>query len=228
MKYQFRIRSINPETTHGKVLSQVRPGSRVLECGSAEGYMTEYLRNGMGCRVSVVEVDQEGFQKSMQYADDGYRGSLTEDGCWEHFRGKQFDCILFADVLEHLTDPMKAVRSARELLTDDGIMVISIPNVCHNDIIIRMLCDSFTYTSMGLLDNTHVHFWGFRDFMRFLKDAGMVMTKVDEQIMMTGTTEQRVNLEGVDKSLLAVLRSHTLGEVYQFIVTCKKRGAGAG
>lgn len=227
MKYQFRIRSINPETTHGKILSQVQPGSRVLECGSAEGYMTEYLRNGMGCRVSVVEVDEEGFRLSMQYADDGYRGSLTEDGCWEHFKDKQFDCILFADVLEHLTNPMFAVLKARELLTDNGAMVISVPNVCHNDIILRMYYDCFTYTSMGLLDNTHVHFWGFRDFSWFLKEAGMVITKVTDQIMLTGTTEQRINLEGADRDLLAALEKHTLGEVYQFIVTCKKGGTGA-
>ena len=227
MKYQFRIREINPDTTHGKILAEVPPGCRVLECGSAEGYMTEFMKRGLGCKVSVVEMDQDGFHKSMENAEDGYCGSLQEEGCWEHFKGQQFDCILFADVLEHLTNPMFAVLKARELLADNGVMVISIPNVCHNDIILRMYYDCFTYTNMGLLDNTHVHFWGFRDFSRFLNEAGMAITKVTDQIMITGTTEQRINLEGADRDLLAALEKHTLGSVYQFIVTCKKGGTGA-
>jgi len=42
-----------------------------------------------------------------------------------------FDCVIFADVLEHLIDPWRMLRRARRFLRGDGTIVASIPNVQH-------------------------------------------------------------------------------------------------
>jgi 2-polyprenyl-3-methyl-5-hydroxy-6-metoxy-1,4-benzoquinol methylase len=40
-----------------------------------------------------------------------------------------YDVISFNNVLEHLPDPMKAIRTAFTLLTENGILTVSVPNV---------------------------------------------------------------------------------------------------
>ena len=170
-KYNFAVDEINPNSTHGKILSQIKEGSTVLECGCATGYMTRFMKQKMNCTVDIIEVDEEAFNIAMMFANDGFCGSLDEIQWYNHFYGKQYDYILFADVLEHLHKPLQALDLASGLLKKDGKVIFSIPNICHNDIIIRMFNDSFTMTTspIPILDfwMTHISTSGvattFRD-----------------------------------------------------------------
>ncbi|MEO8349590.1 MAG: class I SAM-dependent methyltransferase, partial [Acidobacteriota bacterium] len=45
--------------------------------------------------------------------------------------GERFDAFLFADVLEHLEDPIGALVLAHELASPDASLVASVPNVGH-------------------------------------------------------------------------------------------------
>ena len=43
-KYFANIERIHENDSHGIILSQIAPGSTVLECGCATGYMTRYMK----------------------------------------------------------------------------------------------------------------------------------------------------------------------------------------
>ena len=47
----------DPASTHSKIVSLVPPATRVLEFGCATGYMTEVLKNRLGCTVVGIEID---------------------------------------------------------------------------------------------------------------------------------------------------------------------------
>ena len=51
-KYNFAVDSINTNSTHGKILSQIKEGSTVLECGCATGYMTRFMKEKMSLQYS--------------------------------------------------------------------------------------------------------------------------------------------------------------------------------
>ena len=223
-QYDFPIDHLNPNNSHGKALSQVREGSKVLECGSATGCMTKYMKERMGCNVTIIEIDHEGFIESMRYADAGYCTDLNTPYWYEDFCGEQFDYVLFVDVLEHLTNPLGALQQAVKLLAPGGKIIISIPNICHNDIIIKMYYDCFTYTQIGLLDATHIHFWGVNDIAAFCDSAGLKITHSDVIQVGTGHTEQRIPKDKVDEDLAKALSKRTFGNVYQFVITCEKKG----
>lgn len=223
-KYNFAVDEINPNSTHGKILSQIEQGSTVLECGCATGYMTRFMKQKMNCTVDIIEVDEEAFNIAMAFANDGFCGSLDEIQWYNHFYGKQYDYILFADVLEHLHKPLQALDLASGLLKKDGKVIFSIPNICHNDIMIRMYYDNFTYTNIGLLDDTHIHFWGGNNLPGFCDKAGFDIEVIDLILAKTGKTEQGFPLNQIDDELLALLKKRKLGEVYQYIVTCVKKG----
>ena len=223
-KYNFSVDSINTNSTHGKILSQIKEGSTVLECGCATGYMTRFMKEKMGCSVSIVEIDEEAYNIARESAEDGFCGNLDEHYWSDHFKNGKFDYILFADVLEHLRNPVRTLSFAKKLLKNDGKVIFSIPNICHNDIMIRMYYDNFTYTNVGLLDNTHIHFWGGNNLPGFCDKAGFDIEVIDLLLAKTGKTEQGFPLNQIDDELLALLKKRKLGEVYQYIVTCVKKG----
>lgn len=221
-KYNFNITGINPESTHGKILSKIDPGTTVLECGCASGYMTKYLHEQMNCTVDIVEIDKEAYEKALQYARNGANCDLDRLYWRESFDKERYDYILFADVLEHLTKPMKVLKAASDLLEPWGRIIVSIPNICHNDILIRMFYNRFTYTGMGLLDSTHIHFWGLKDFEQQCRQIGLFTKETDYVYRKTGCTEQSAPVADVNPDLIELLKKRYFGEVYQYLFVCEK------
>ena len=85
----------------------------------------------------------------------------------------RFDCIVFNDVLEHQVDPWETLRTTKQLLTADGTVVASIPNVRN----LRTVFDlavrgDWTYVEMGVLDRTHLRFFTRRTTVALFEDSG--------------------------------------------------------
>ena len=132
--------------------------------------------------------------------------------------------MIFADVLEHLTQPEQALAKAASFLKDDGSIYVSVPNVTHNDIVLKMCEERFDYTQTGLLDDTHVHFWGLENVKQLGISAGLSVRSVEGTPCAAGNTEQNVQL-GRNRLLENILRQRHAGETYQFVVTLDKSGA---
>ncbi|MCR4640938.1 MAG: methyltransferase domain-containing protein [Lachnospiraceae bacterium] len=85
---------------------------------------------------------------------------------------ESLDYVIFADVLEHLRDPAKALRYVLKLLKPGGKLIASIPNVMHVSVMRQLLRGDFTYTETGLLDRTHIHLFTFNEIVKILKESG--------------------------------------------------------
>src|SRR5438105_2652052 len=59
----------DPGSTHSKIVSLVPPATRVLEFGCATGYMSEVLKNRLGCTVTGVEIDPEAAALAEQHTE---------------------------------------------------------------------------------------------------------------------------------------------------------------
>ena len=219
-RYDFDIQG-EPGGNVGLIMNHINMGRKVLELGCATGYMTNYMTHKLCCSVDVVEIDYECCKKAMKFAHDWYCGDLMGDGWVGYYKQYKYDYVLFADVLEHLRDPLEVLKKAVSLLKDDGEVIISIPNICHNDILIRMFYDNWNYTGLGLLDETHIHFWGVNQLEGFCKEAGLKIESYECVVMPTQHTEQGIRA-GVDEELLKVLKKRKFGEVYQWVITCVK------
>jgi SAM-dependent methyltransferase len=91
------------------------------------------------------------------------------------------DCILFGDVLEHLVDPLGALRRLVPLLAPGGRVLCSVPNVQHHSVVAALLRGEFQYQEAGLLDATHLRFFTWSSFMKLLLDAGLAPRLVGMQ-----------------------------------------------
>lgn len=221
-KYDFKV-DLSQNSSTGIILNKIKKGSVVLEFGCATGRMTRYMKEVLGCQVYIVEYDQAAYEMARNYAEDGLCDDILNFQWLETFKGKEFDVIIFADVLEHLTAPEKVLESASKLLKDTGCIYASIPNVTHNDILLKAYEERFDYTSTGLLDDTHIHFWGLENIGTLASRCGLHIGKVEGTYCATGHTEQYEQTGKQEHRLLEnILKERRCGEVYQFIVTFYK------
>lgn len=221
-KYDMAM-EVSPDTIPGMMINRIKPGMTVLEFGCAYGRMTKYMSESLHCDVSIVELDQEAYPVARSYAQDGFCGDIDQEGWYLHFSGRQFDRILFADVLEHLRNPLKAIERAKSLLKEDGEILVSIPNIGHNDILVKLFQNRFDYTSIGLLDNTHIHFWGEENLDTFVHQAGCGIRVLDGVYQLPFCTEQKVDKAAAPSELLDLLAQREYNEVYQFFLVLQKK-----
>jgi 2-polyprenyl-3-methyl-5-hydroxy-6-metoxy-1,4-benzoquinol methylase len=147
---------------------------RVLDVGCGGGALGAALKaERAGCEV----VGLEGFPAAAARA----RGRLDDVLCLDldslealPADAGKFDAIVFGDVLEHLLDPMRLLRTLLPALSHDGVLVLSIPNVKHWTVLYPLLVkDRWTYEDAGLLDRTHVHLFTGATAAHMLSELGL-------------------------------------------------------
>jgi len=68
-----------------------------------------------------------------------------------------FDCLVYADVLEHLPDPVAVLRRHVESLQTKGAVIVSVPNFRHYSIFLQLFVRGhIKYVDAGILDRTHL------------------------------------------------------------------------
>lgn len=225
--YDFKINMEDMSLAHTRILNYVPKDATVLEAGCGRGNLTAYMRDELNCRVSIIEYSQALYDHAIQFAERGFCGSLEGDAWQEALEGLTFDVIMFADVLEHLRDPYIVLQRAVRFLKPDGIVIMSIPNVCHNDVIIRLLQNDFHYTQEGLLDCTHLHFFGLNNLASLLDIAGLQPVDMTYTFRRMFHSEQAIAREAVSTQVLDLLAQRPGGEIYQFIIKAKKKTDGS-
>jgi SAM-dependent methyltransferase len=107
----------------------LRPGMRVLEVGSATGFLLDAVRGQVGDELVGIEP-----------GDEFRRFSIERLGIEAHpersaVAERRFDLLLAYYVVEHLRDPVAELSEWRELLRPGGHLAIEVPNV--DDALVR-------------------------------------------------------------------------------------------
>ena len=222
MKYNCDL-NMAEENSLSKIINMIRPHSTVLEFGPANGRMTKYLKEHLGCSVYIVEIDKEAFQDAIQYAQQGICGDIEKFEWVEKFKNVSFDYISYADVLEHLRFPEKVFRKSVEMLKEDGSIVFSLPNIAFSDILLKLYLNRFDYTPTGLLDDSHVHFFALENIKELVYSCGMDFAQLDAVYHFTGETEQKFDIDKIPQDVYQVISGKQCGTVYQFVGKVQRR-----
>lgn len=211
---------VNPDdenNSHSMILRMVGSNMRVLEAGCSSGHVSKALRE-CGCSVVGIEIDPDAAQAASAWLERVIVGNLEEVQVWEELNGDLFDVIVFGDVLEHLRDPLSALRASLVYLKQGGAIVVSVPNIAHADIKISLMNGEFPYADSGLLDRTHVHFFTKDTLLELLSEAGLVAIEFQRAITPVFTTEIGVTTTAVSDSVLEAVLEERESETYQFVV----------
>ncbi|MBO0452829.1 glycosyltransferase [Candidatus Enterococcus murrayae] len=221
MKYDFDL-SLEEHTSVGKIISQITEGSSVLEFGPGNGRMTQYLINEKKCEVSIVEFDSVLFEHVMGFAQDGFLGNIEEYKWKAHFAEKKFDFIIFADVLEHLTDSEKALQEASKFLAPNGEILLTFPNLAHNSVLIDLFNNKLDWKQYGLLDRTHNSFYTQHGFEELFERIGLTVHREDFTYSQVGQNELSASYEELPEMVRYDFKKRPFGEVYQYFYALRK------
>ena len=188
----------------------------VLEVGTSTGYISRILKE-RGNTVTGIEIDPEAGEIAGQHCDTMIIGDIEKLDLDAYLAPSSFDVIIFGDVLEHLASPEDVLRKVKKYLRPDGYLAVSLPNVCHGDVILNLLMGDFKYTSMGLLDATHLRFFGLRNIIDLFSRCGYFVTDLQTTVHPVGATEQRLDPGVVPEDLANFVKSLPNSSVYQYI-----------
>ncbi len=166
LPYTFKA---SPYSSHAlvlKLLPERGEGRRVLDLGCGPGYLSSRLAARGFSVVAVDHLPPENLPGGVRFL------SADLHACDPQVSGR-FDFVLFADVLEHLLKPARLVAWALSHLEAAGRVVISVPNIAHLYVRLKLLVGNFDYASRGILDRTHLHFYTRKSFLAFLDECGL-------------------------------------------------------
>lgn len=214
--YDFKL-DMESKNSLSVILSQIKRGSVVLEFGCANGRMSRYLKETLGCRVFGVEIDAVAAEASCAFMERMLIEDIGQLGWVKAFGDIEFDVIVFADVLEHLIDPLTVLIHAKELLREDGIIYVSVPNVTHNCIVMELFNEQFGYRDAGLLDSTHIRFFSYKSFKKLVAKSGLSVMFQDGISVVPELSEFGYRYEELMPCVAEFLEGREYGEIYQFV-----------
>jgi SAM-dependent methyltransferase len=155
------------------------PGRSLLEVGCGTGHFLQ-LAKERGFDVAGVELN-EGLATQARERTGGSR-IVCGDFMVEDF-GRRFDVVAMIDLIEHMPDPLAALRRANELLEPGGHLVVYTPN--HNgittraaDLAYRVSGGSFAGPVNEIFDCLHVVFFDVRSLGAALERSGFEVAKL--------------------------------------------------
>ena len=196
----------------------VAPGQRVLELGTGPGTVTRILHS-KGCKVTGVEMDPETLAMCAPFCERSLQANLEDPHWHASLAGEKFDVVMCADVLEHLRDPRPLLSLLQQFLNDTGCVLMSLPNATHLSVVASLMVGRFPYQSKGLLDNTHLRFFGRDDIDALLRECGLVWQRWETVQLEPAQAELSHywnQLEAADQEFLRAKCAD--GLVYQHVV----------
>lgn len=225
-KYDFGD-AIKQGSTMDWAIQNIRDGSKVLELGAAVGTLTKHLKEDKNCIVDIVELDEEAGRQASVFARKSYigneEGNLESYYWYAQLREEQYDYVVILDVIEHLCNPKKILEYVETLLAVDGVLLLSVPNIAHNSVIIDLYNNKFNYSSLGLLDDTHIHFYSYDGLCKELDEVGLYPFSKEAIQLRVGENEIINSYQDVPTEMAAILRTREFAEVYQFLFRIRKK-----
>jgi SAM-dependent methyltransferase len=173
-------RALAYETPRAEIAARVpKNARRVLDLGCAAGGLATLLQ---GVEVVGVELDEGYAAAAERHCARVVRADIEELARQDlEAELGRFDCLVAADVLEHLVDPWSALRAYARLLDPGGTAVISLPNVAHWSTYAALVKGSWPRRPEGIHDATHLRWFTLGDARELVMQAGLTVATIDRR-----------------------------------------------
>jgi len=175
MSNQYRL-NVSRFGTHNIIAKVIGDrNSLVLDVGCNKGYLKRLVPNNVFYGIDSCQGDLEVAAK--EYAQTCCLN--LNNPVDKIFNDIKFDFMVFGDVLEHLLKPEDVLnRFVNYSLKEDGVVIVSLPNVANFMIRIRLLFGNFDYADDGILDKTHLHFYTVNTGLSLVKSSGLKVVEI--------------------------------------------------
>lgn len=155
---------------------ELNRGSRVLEVASGSGGPALYLAKKFECRITGVDINQDGLNTATQAANaSGIQNADFQQADVDKglpFEPGAFDAIVCIDAMNHFRDRLSVLREYHRVLKSGGRVLFTDPvvltgPVSNEELAARSNIGFFLFVPLEVTD-------------RFLKDAGFTLVRRED------------------------------------------------
>jgi SAM-dependent methyltransferase len=171
-----------PSEAERPELTRRLPGGRlrILDAGcGAGGAIGLARRRNPGWEVVGIERNPNLAARARERCDRVLEGDLTRILPELETDGERFDALVFADVLEHLADPIAALSQARRVASEAARLLVSVPNAGHLSIARDLLLGRHDPVPAGLCDAGHLRWFTRASLKEALAEAGWRLESIE-------------------------------------------------
>jgi 2-polyprenyl-3-methyl-5-hydroxy-6-metoxy-1,4-benzoquinol methylase len=165
-----------------EILNKEKRG-KVLDLGCGDGDYANNLKQ-LGFDVTAADLDSSRFRyhNMIQFQKCDITERLP-------FSDKSFDYVLLLEVIEHLKNPYFVIGQIQRILKDDGVLILSTPNILNIKSRLRFLIEgAFEYFREPPLDqiinpnekifNLHIFPYRFHELEYLLAETGFKIENI--------------------------------------------------
>lgn len=166
-----------PYSVHQRIIDSVGQNKNILDVGCSEGTLSKKMKEN-DCTVIGMELDEEAAKTARKFCKEVLIGDVESIKMSSDYE-KYFDIIIFADILEHLREPSEILVRFSKYLKDDGLIIISVPNIANWRKRFQLLFGKFDYQEYGILDNSHIKFFTEKSTKNMIMESGYEIVQFD-------------------------------------------------
>lgn len=200
------------------LLEYLKPKQKVLDVGCSKGELGFLIKKKFGSCVCGIEVSGKSAEIAEKYLDKVIIADIEKEF---NLTEESFDVIIFADILEHLYDPINCLKKFKNYLNEKGYFLISIPNVANWLIRWKLLFGNFDYEPAGIMDETHIRFFTFKSIKKMLREVGLEIKELNTTYNINIPLLSRVSAFRAFISFVTRLNKNLLAR--QFIIVAKNK-----
>lgn len=142
--------------------------ANILDVGTGVGHTVALIREQMpDVTITAVDIDAQCLKIAQTKALINYTVQINDLGDLKNL-GAKYDVIIMSHVLEHLMQPVDALRMVMNLMSKNGVLILAVPNLVTPAIIFSSLRREH-YVNRG-----HVCSWDRSHWMNFLENIVQV------------------------------------------------------
>jgi glycosyltransferase involved in cell wall biosynthesis len=173
----------HPLSIYGNVISLLREyvpggGGVHLDIGCGYGVIAEPVRDELDLNYIGLDIADDGLASLRGRGFQTCALDLADPHRCECIIAQVIDnqtvaSISLLDTLEHITNGEEVLIALHRLAAEwNAPLVLSVPNVAHKDLALKLLLGRWDVTESGLLDHTHVTLYNYSRLSRLMKSVG--------------------------------------------------------
>lgn len=201
---------------------------RILDVGCGKGGIAKMLiRSGHDCK--GIDIAPSAVDYARKFGIDCYVADVEEE---LPFLDGTFDVVVIGDTLEHLLRPQKALAEINRVLTPQGVLIVSVPNLGFILVPLALIFyqPAIKSTSaLGVWD--HIQQFTLNKLEKLLRETGFEIGEVHAPRLVYYPKKKQWSPPVLGKELakwIFVFTSFTLGRLWpsrfgdQLLVKCRK------
>tara|TARA_Y100000310_G_C20698409_1_gene827373 strand:- start:131 stop:772 length:642 start_codon:yes stop_codon:yes gene_type:complete len=160
-------------SSHEKIISLVKPNSKVLDIGCASGYIASQLKK-KNCEVTGIDNSKEYLKEAKKHCEEVKLLDISKESIDD-----KFDVIILGDILEHTQNPEEIIAKLKNNLLPKGTIIVSVPNILNIYARFKIISGTFPQDDKGIFDRTHLRPFTIKILRKMINESNLKVQKLN-------------------------------------------------